>query len=158
MEADNDGSGEVEWSEFLGLWQKVKHLRKVAEVRALFDEFDTDGGGCVDAKEIRSILTTIGLHPSKIELERMIAAVDDENNGEVEFDEFLHLWEDIAWQHKYKNRMIQLRRKSTENENYFNSEQLRRILLGIDDMQMRVETFLCFYERILDEENLFLGE
>ena len=75
-EADKDGTGAVEWEEFLGLWQKVKHLQKVAEMRALFNEFDTDGGGSVDTKEVRAILTTIGLHPGKGELAAMIAKAD----------------------------------------------------------------------------------
>ena len=101
----------------------------------MFHQFDKDGGGSIDTSEIRAILDSIGrqsqihclncglyiildlfigLHPEDDELEAMISDVDSDNTGSVEFSEFVLLWKSIALAYKRKNRLVQLRRRSTD--------------------------------------------
>ena len=56
--------------------------------REVFSLFDADGGGSIDASELGECLRVLGQNPSPPELERMIAAVDVDGSGSIEFDEF----------------------------------------------------------------------
>ena len=114
-EADKDKSGEVEWEEFLTIWQKLQYKKKIADTKAMFLQFDKDGGGSIDTEEVRSVLASIGLHPSSADLTRMVAHADGDGTGEIEFAEFLTLWEEVAFQHKYNNLLVELRRRSTDH-------------------------------------------
>ena len=51
--------------------------------------FDRDGGGSVDAEELGMLLLQLGQRLSDQDLRAMIAAVDLDGSGEIEFDEFL---------------------------------------------------------------------
>ena len=72
---------------------KMAHeARKVteAETRKLFDEFDKDKGGTLDRQEMHALLLTIyGLNFNKDELEDFFVSVDENNDGEIQFNEFL---------------------------------------------------------------------
>lgn len=54
-----------------------------------FQEFDIDGNGHIDAKELEQILRKIGQDVSKMDLQRQIDDVDVDKNGTVEWNEFL---------------------------------------------------------------------
>eukprot|EP00927_Polykrikos_kofoidii_P064592 TRINITY_DN59967_c0_g1_i1.p1 TRINITY_DN59967_c0_g1~~TRINITY_DN59967_c0_g1_i1.p1 ORF type:complete len:170 (+),score=48.31 TRINITY_DN59967_c0_g1_i1:73-582(+) len=61
------------------------------EIKGAFDLFDTDGSGSIDAKELHVAMRTLGFDASKHEIERMIADVDDDGSGEIDFGEFLQM-------------------------------------------------------------------
>ena len=50
---------------------------------------DEDGGGCVDAEML--IKTIKGEFEMTIDIEALIAEVDEDGSGEIEFDEFKEL-------------------------------------------------------------------
>lgn len=47
------------------------------------------GSGTIDATELRATLEALGQKPTDEELFLMIAQVDEDNSGEIEFPEFL---------------------------------------------------------------------
>ena len=51
--------------------------------------FDKDGDGTITAKELEIILKRLGQNPTDEELEEMIKEVDVDQNGTVDFSEFL---------------------------------------------------------------------
>jgi len=57
----------------------------------IFNLFDKDGGGSIGADELESLLHALGKYPSPEEIEKLLAMVDEDGSGEVEFDEFLQL-------------------------------------------------------------------
>jgi len=61
------------------------------EIKEAFDLFDTDGSGRIDAKELKVAMRALGFEPKKEEVKRMIAEVDREGTGTVEFQDFLDL-------------------------------------------------------------------
>lgn len=61
------------------------------EIREAFDLFDADGSGSIDAKELKVALRALGFEPKKDEIKKMVAEVDKENKGTIDFNDFLML-------------------------------------------------------------------
>lgn len=47
--------------------------------------------GNIDAKELKVAMRALGFEPKKEEIQKMIADVDDDGSGSIEFDEFLKM-------------------------------------------------------------------
>ncbi|XP_064601550.1 calmodulin-beta-like isoform X1 [Liolophura sinensis] len=61
------------------------------EFREAFTMFDRDGDGRITAKELGTVLRSLGQNPTEGELRDMINDVDIDGNGTIEFDEFLRM-------------------------------------------------------------------
>eukprot|EP01006_Ploeotia_vitrea_P009654 TRINITY_DN23455_c0_g1_i1.p2 TRINITY_DN23455_c0_g1~~TRINITY_DN23455_c0_g1_i1.p2 ORF type:complete len:208 (-),score=94.54 TRINITY_DN23455_c0_g1_i1:64-633(-) len=61
------------------------------EIREAFNLFDTDHSGSIDAREMKAAMRALGLQTSKEQLTAMLASIDKDASGEIEFDEFLQL-------------------------------------------------------------------
>eukprot|EP00929_Paragymnodinium_shiwhaense_P027774 TRINITY_DN1621_c1_g1_i1.p1 TRINITY_DN1621_c1_g1~~TRINITY_DN1621_c1_g1_i1.p1 ORF type:complete len:650 (-),score=203.48 TRINITY_DN1621_c1_g1_i1:320-2269(-) len=99
-EVDVNGTGQLEWPEFLWLMFKVgastsiEHQftdQRLAELREVFSLFDADGNGSLDAKELGTVMRVLGLHMEVKEIQAMIASVDADNSGAIDWPEFLFL-------------------------------------------------------------------
>eukprot|EP01048_Picozoa_sp_COSAG05_P007981 COSAG05_NODE_586_length_8516_cov_12.928122_1_plen_584_part_00 len=90
-EADGDGSGEIDAEEFIGLMSK--HIGSQAEVlegelRYAFDALDADRSGTVSAAELKMASANLGEKLSTEEVDAMLALVDNDGSGEIDFEEF----------------------------------------------------------------------
>ncbi|OHS94602.1 EF hand family protein [Tritrichomonas foetus] len=61
------------------------------ELRQAFNLFDKDGGGTIDADEVRVALRVLGFNPTLEELRAMIAKIDTQETGKVDFNEFTQI-------------------------------------------------------------------
>jgi Ca2+-binding EF-hand superfamily protein len=66
------------------------------EIFRVFTSFDTDANGLVDEGEFRRILETLGENPSDEVLSLEFAVIDGNDDGLVEFQEFLRWWLDYS--------------------------------------------------------------
>jgi len=66
-----------------------KHKAYLDEYREAFNHFDADGSGSISAVELGQAMTELGQTLSEEELTIRMAAVDADNSGEVDFNEFL---------------------------------------------------------------------
>merc|ERR1711971_577937 len=64
-----------------------------AEIKEAFSLFDTDSSGSIDGKELKTVMRALGFEPEPGEIEKMIADVDDDGNGTMEFDDFFRMME-----------------------------------------------------------------
>ena len=64
---------------------------EIESCRTAFAEFDKDNSGAIDRYELKATLESMGQNPTDEELFDMIAAVDDDNSGEIDFSEFLQV-------------------------------------------------------------------
>ena len=60
-------------------------------MRKCFNNLDVDGSGSIGVDEIKLPLIGLGLVESIEEVEEMVAKVDSDNSGEIEFNEFLKI-------------------------------------------------------------------
>ncbi|XP_022773950.1 caltractin-like [Durio zibethinus] len=65
--------------------------QKTQEIKEIFDIFDTDGSGTIDAKELKSAMMSLGFEMTKEQINQMLAEVDKDGSGDIDFDEFLHM-------------------------------------------------------------------
>uniref|UniRef100_A0A669CID3 Troponin C, skeletal muscle n=1 Tax=Oreochromis niloticus TaxID=8128 RepID=A0A669CID3_ORENI len=61
----------------------------LAEFKAAFDMFDTDGGGDISTKELGTVMRMLGQNPTREELDEIIEEVDEDGSGTIDFEEFL---------------------------------------------------------------------
>lgn len=59
-----------------------------AKVREIFNLFDTDGSGEIDAKEFHELIFAMGEIMSEEEVQKYLAVLDKDGNGSISFDEF----------------------------------------------------------------------
>ena len=59
-----------------------------ANLRGVFDQYDTDGSGAVSTDELKDILEATGVVLPPEELEKIIIETDVDNSGEIDFEEF----------------------------------------------------------------------
>ena len=65
--------------------------RQKEEIKGAFEMFDTDGSGAISVDELGKALSALGQQYTTAELQKMIAAVDNDQNGEIQLDEFMNL-------------------------------------------------------------------
>mmetsp|Transcript_81012 Transcript_81012/g.185474 ORF Transcript_81012/g.185474 Transcript_81012/m.185474 type:complete len:430 (+) Transcript_81012:83-1372(+) len=102
-EFDTDGSGEIEFEEFLCMLirltgrriraDKIDYLeyltdQVIEKYTDMFRKIDKDGGGTIEKVELRPVFETLGLDLTEDQLEEVFEEVDADGSGTVEFDEF----------------------------------------------------------------------
>ena len=66
---------------------------KIAEYKEAFDMFDKDGSGTISVNEIVKIMKNFGYPIKKSKAQKMVADIDDNSDGEIDFEEFVTLME-----------------------------------------------------------------
>ena len=62
-------------------------------MQLLYDNIDSDGSGKLDAEEVGTLLEGLGQRLTKLEFQTVMAELDDDNSGSVDFVEFKEWWE-----------------------------------------------------------------
>ena len=62
-------------------------------LKETFDGFDNDGNGTIDREEVKAIMNKLGLDPRERDLDKMIANIDINKDGLIDFDEFKQLYQ-----------------------------------------------------------------
>eukprot|EP00483_Globobulimina_turgida_P005108 UN05118 len=67
--------------------------QQVGQLKIAFNLFDKDQNGVIDLDELQTVLKTLGQNIGKQEIEDMIASVDQDDDGKIDFDEFITMME-----------------------------------------------------------------
>jgi len=88
--ADLDGSGYIEFNEFLPLIAKEFRSSKKTnkEVQEAFRCFDQNGDGVITAREFREAVGKMGQNLSEQEVAQFMKSVDKDGDGVITFEEF----------------------------------------------------------------------
>ncbi|GLJ55078.1 hypothetical protein SUGI_1182210 [Cryptomeria japonica] len=88
-EADSDGDGYVDSSEFVALNTRgVDSAASLRDLKDAFNMFDIDGSGSISADELHRVLRRLGETSSLDECHHIIRGVDADGDGQVSFNEF----------------------------------------------------------------------
>ncbi|EPE06308.1 calcium-binding modulator protein [Ophiostoma piceae UAMH 11346] len=80
---DSDRSGDLNFSEFVGLWQFLDRWRTI------FNRFDTDRSGNINMAEFKNTLVSFSYRLSDSFIEFLFRNYDRENKGVITFDLFM---------------------------------------------------------------------
>ena len=89
--ADTDHSGTINYTEFIAATIDAQIFMREENLRTAFMMFDTDNSGKIDASEVKNLLGGDEYKDqiSANQIEGIIAEVDANGDGEIDFEEFL---------------------------------------------------------------------
>jgi len=61
------------------------------EFQEIFNLVDTDRGGTIGTEELARLMDTLGIRTTQEELKLMVSEIDENGNGEIDFDEFVQV-------------------------------------------------------------------
>ena len=93
-DSDPNNTGQMAFATFREIVMEKRENERGSDDADLLDAYvamggDPDGGGCVDAEKL--IETIKKEFEMTIDIEKLIAEVDEDGSGEIEFDEFKEL-------------------------------------------------------------------
>jgi len=95
-EFDSDGSNQIEFEEFAALVARFIMDDEDSgaleeELREAFRLYDKQGNGYINVSDLRDILRALDDNITEDELDEMIAEIDTDGSGTVDFDEFMEM-------------------------------------------------------------------
>lgn len=87
---DADGSGEIEYSEFVIATMNERELLSNNKLQTAFKMFDKDGGGTISTEEVKQVLS-FGQNLDEEVVNQIIQQVDANGDGEISFEEFAEM-------------------------------------------------------------------
>ncbi|KAJ8900050.1 hypothetical protein K2173_024165 [Erythroxylum novogranatense] len=85
--ADIDNSGTIDYGEFIAATLHLNKAQKEDHLFAAFSYFDKDGSGYITVDELQQACEEFGM--KDVHLEEMIREVDQDNDGRIDYDEFV---------------------------------------------------------------------
>lgn len=71
-------------------------LEECDEIKKVFDLFDKDGSGTIDANELKDAMSALGLFAKDIgDLKKLMEKADKDGSGAIEENEFLSLMAEL---------------------------------------------------------------
>lgn len=64
---------------------------QIRAFKEAFDLFDNNGGGTIDSAELKDTLDSVGIEIEQEDIEEVMMQLDEDGNGEIDFEEFLNL-------------------------------------------------------------------
>lgn len=85
--ADVDNSGTIDYGEFIAATMHLNQIDREDHLFAAFSYFDKDGSGFITQDELQKACEEFGIEDAH--LEEMIQEVDQDNDGQIDFNEFV---------------------------------------------------------------------
>jgi len=87
---DSSGDNKISMEEYLVAMGEVPPRdHKAASMRAVFREFDLNGDGSIDRKELDEVFRQMGQSLSPEEVNRIISMADSDRSGTLNYEEFI---------------------------------------------------------------------
>lgn len=111
------------------------------EFREIFRLVDTDDSGDISREELFQIMKQIGLKPTMAQVSTMLAEVDQDESGTIDFDEFVAVMTGHTSSQSYSLEQIlqAFRIFDKESKGYITIEEMEHILTKCGDDSLSVE-------------------
>jgi calcium-dependent protein kinase len=86
---DANGNGLIDYTEFIAACLHSYSYLQDTQLRAAFSFFDKDGNGTINRDELREVLESDDFALKEEEIQRIIAGVDINGDGEIDYLEFI---------------------------------------------------------------------
>ncbi|XP_049401015.1 calcium-dependent protein kinase 20-like isoform X2 [Solanum stenotomum] len=93
--ADVDNSGTIDYGEFIAAMLHLNKIQKEDHMYAAFSYFDEDGSGYITQDELQKACDKFGL--SNIPIEELMREVDQDNDGRIDYSEFVAMMQDTGF-------------------------------------------------------------
>ncbi|CAI7853490.1 unnamed protein product [Closterium sp. NIES-53] len=126
-ETDIDQSGEIEYGEFLAATMHLSKLDQQEHLLRAFEFFDRDGSGSITLDELQKACEELKM--SRKEIESMMREVDENNDGTIDYNEFVAMMRETQMQGLSRRDILNGHAGLTDVE--MNSQSFRQ-LMSID--------------------------
>jgi len=86
-QTDTDGSENIEFNEFLAIWQRKMLSTNETYIHTVFGVLDGNGDGFIDPQELAQVLDMTN-EGDDVKINEIIKEVDTNEDGKINFDEF----------------------------------------------------------------------
>jgi len=97
-EVDEDGSGQIEFEEFIVLAAKflveeeeISAEQMQEELREAFRFYDREGNGTITTDVLRELVKELDDSLTEEQLDQVVAEMDNDGSGALDFDEFMEV-------------------------------------------------------------------
>ncbi|PON44939.1 Calcium dependent protein kinase [Parasponia andersonii] len=101
--ADIDNSGTIDYGEFVAAMLHLNKVQKEDHLYAAFSYFDKDGSGYITPDELQQVCEKFGLE--NVQLDDIIREVDQDNDGRIDYNEFVAMMQDTGFGKGLQNNM-----------------------------------------------------
>ncbi|KAI3447384.1 hypothetical protein Pfo_004049 [Paulownia fortunei] len=96
--ADVDNSGTIDYGEFVAAMLHLNKVQREDHMYAAFSYFDKDDSGYITQDELQQACEQFGL--GDVQLEEIIREVDQDNDGRIDYNEFVAMMQDTGFGRK----------------------------------------------------------
>merc|ERR1711974_525868 len=111
------------------------------EIREAFSLFDSDASGMIDIRELKAAMRALGFEVKNEELKKMVADIDNDGNGTIEFTEFLQMMTGKMGEKDSREDIEKVFKLFDDNTNKISFRNLARVAEGlgenIDDEELQ---------------------
>ncbi|KAL4611436.1 hypothetical protein ACB098_08G101300 [Castanea mollissima] len=86
--ADADGNGTIDYDEFITATMHMNRMDREEHLYTAFQYFDKDNSGYITIDELEQALHEYGMHDGR-DIKEIISEVDADNDGHINYDEFV---------------------------------------------------------------------
>ncbi|XP_050237207.1 calcium-dependent protein kinase 17-like [Mercurialis annua] len=86
--ADADGNGTIDYDEFITATMHLNRMDREEHLYTAFQHFDKDNSGYITTEELEQALRDYGMHDGR-DIKEIISEVDNDNDGNINYDEFV---------------------------------------------------------------------
>ena len=127
----------------------------INEFKEVFNIFDKDKDGYITAKELGDLIRNLGQNPTEAEIQNMINEVDINNNGAIDFKEFLDIMLKKLKDSESEEELIEAFKIFDKDGNgLIGSEELLNVMLTLGEDSNKEEIEDLINEVDLDRDGL----
>ncbi|KAM3127861.1 hypothetical protein pb186bvf_020051 [Paramecium bursaria] len=131
----------------------TRPIEEVREIKQAFDIFDQDGSGSIDPKELKEAFEALGYKGQSKFIYQVMAELDEDNSGGIDFDEFLKLATAKANDKPSEDQVRKIFNfYDTTKEGRIQWEELKRVAQDLGEDMTDEEIFAMFQKADLDED------